>query len=91
VKREAGFELGALSLDADSLEHGGLQVDRDDATGRTDEARELQSEEPGTTTEVESGDALSHVGREKAARALKPPSDPIVERTGESDRADLIA
>jgi len=71
-----------------SLEHIGLKIDRDDATRRADETREVEREEARTTAEVECGHALSNVRLEKAPGVLKPAPDPAVEVTGESDGTD---
>ena len=88
MKSDAGGEFGAVNLAADPLEHAGLKVDRDDATRRADETREVEREEAGATADVERGHAFSNVGLEKAPGVLKPTPDPAVEVTGESDGTD---
>lgn len=88
MESDARGELGAVRLEANQLEHFWLQVDREDATRRTDQAGELQREEAGAAAEVEHGHSLSHVGREQAAGVLQPTPDPAVEVTGESDGTD---
>ena len=88
MKSDAGGECGAVSLEADPLEHAGLKIDRDDATRRADETCEVEREEAGATAKVERGHAFSNVGLQKAPRVLKPTPDPAVEVTGESDGTD---
>jgi hypothetical protein len=88
MKSDAGGESGAMSLETDPLEHARLKVDRNDATRRADEMREVEREEARTTAEVERGHAFANVGREKAPGVLKPTPDPAVEVAGESDGTD---
>ena len=88
MKTDAGAEFRAVNLEADPLEHAGLKVGRDDATGRADEAREFEGEEAGTTAEVECRHAFSNVRLEKTCGVLKPTPDPAIEVTGESDGTD---